>query len=209
MVERAVGLDEELMKKFLDNEDSIAPEELYKAIRQGTIANKMVPVTCGASFKNKGVQKLLDTIIAFLPSPLDLPPVEGDDINDAQKKLQRKADINDPFCGLAFKVQSDQHMGKLVYTRVYSGILSTGVYILNALKNKKERVGRIVQMHANQRENIEHAFAGDIIAIPGLANTVTGDTLCDVDNPIILEAIKFPTPVVSLSIAPKSQRRPG
>jgi elongation factor G len=205
MVERAVSLDEELMKKFLDNEDSIAPEELYRAIRQGTIANKMVPVTCGASFKNKGVQKLLDTVIAFLPSPLDLPPVEGDDMNDAQKKLQRRPDINEPFCGLAFKVQSDQHMGKLVYTRVYSGILSTGIYILNALKNKKERVGRIVQMHANQRENIEHAFAGDIVAIPGLANTVTGDTLCDADNPIILEAIKFPTPVVSLSIAPKSR----
>ncbi|MDD5505256.1 MAG: elongation factor G [Candidatus Omnitrophica bacterium] len=205
MVERAVGLDENLMKKFLESEESITQAELYQAIRQGTIANKMVPVICGASFKNKGVQKLLDTIVAFLPSPLDLPPVEGEDINDPQNKLQRKADIKEPFCGLAFKVQADQHMGKLVYVRLYSGILSTGIYILNALRNKKERIGRIVQMHANQRENIDYAFAGDIVAVPGLANTITGDTLCDVDNPLILEAIKFPTPVISLSIVPKSR----
>lgn len=205
MVERAVSLDENLMKKFLESEESITQAELYQAIRQGTITNKMVPVTCGASFKNKGVQKLLDTIVAFLPSPLDLPPVEGEDINDPQKKLQRKADIKEPFCGLAFKVQADQHMGKLVYVRVYSGILSTGTYILNTLKNKKERIGRIVQMHANQRENIDYAFAGDIVAVPGLANTITGDTLTDVDNPLILEAIKFPTPVISLSIVPKSR----
>jgi elongation factor G len=205
MVERAVGLDENLMKKFLESEESITQAELYQAIRQGTISNKMVPVTCGASFKNKGVQKLLDTIVAFLPSPLDLPPVEGEDINNPQNKLQRKADIKEPFCGLAFKVQADQHMGKLVYVRLYSGILSTGTYILNTLKNKKERVGRIVQMHANQRENIDYAFAGDIVAVPGLANTITGDTLCDVDNPLILEAIKFPTPVISLSIVPKSR----
>jgi len=205
MVERAVALEENLMKKFLEQEDSITQGELYQAIRQGTLANKMIPVTCGASFKNKGVQKLLDTIVAFLPSPLDLPAVEGDDPNTPQKKLQRKADINEPFCGLAFKVQADQHMGKLVYLRVYSGILSTGTYILNATKNKKERVGRIVQMHANQRENIDYAFAGDIVAVPGLASTVTGDTLCDPDNPLILEAIKFPAPVVSLSIVPKSR----
>ncbi len=205
MAERAVSFDEELMKKFLESEDSISTDELYGVIRRGTIANKMVPVTCGASFKNKGVQKLLDTIIAFLPSPVDLPPVEGEDINDPQKKIQRKADIGEPFCGLAFKVQSDQHMGKLVYTRVYSGILSTGIYILNSLKNKKERIGRIVQMHANQRENVDYAFAGDIVAIPGLSSTSTGDTLCDSDNPILLEAIKFPAPVISLSIAPKSR----
>lgn len=205
MLERAVSLDEELTKKFLDSEESITQDELYKVIRMGTIANKMVPVTCGASFKNKGVQKLLDTIVAFLPSPLDLPPVEGSDVNDKEKKLIRRPDINDHFCGLAFKVQADQHMGKLVYVRVYSGILAAGTYILNTLKNKKERIGRIVQMHANQRENIEYAFAGDIIAIPGLSSTVTGDTLCEVDDPIVLEAIKFPTPVVSLSIVPKSR----
>ncbi|MDD5409410.1 MAG: elongation factor G [Candidatus Omnitrophica bacterium] len=205
MVERAVSGDDTLMKKFLEQEDTITPEELYRVIREGTIANKMVPVTCGASFKNKGVQKLLDTIVAFLPSPLDLPAVQGDDPESPEKKLQRKADINEPFCGLAFKVQADQHMGKLVYVRVYSGVLAAGTYILNTTKNKKERVGRIVQMHANQRENIDYAFAGDIVAIPGLANTITGDTLCDVENPVILEAIKFPTPVISLSIVPKSR----
>ncbi len=204
MVERAAAGDDNLMKKFLEQEDTITQGELYRAIREGTIANKMVPVTCGASFKNKGVQKLLDSIVAFLPSPLDLPAVQGDDPNTPEKKLQRKADINEPFCGLAFKVQADQHMGKLVYVRVYSGILSAGTYILNTTKNKKERVGRIVQMHANQRENIDYAFAGDIVAVPGLTSTITGDTLCDPDKPIILEAIKFPTPVVSLSIVPKS-----
>ena len=205
MVERAVALDENLMKKFLETEDAITQDELYQAIRQGTIANKMVPVTCGAAFKNKGVQKLLDTIVAFLPSPLDVPAVQGDNPANPEEKLLRKADIHEPFCGLAFKVQADQHMGKLVYVRVYSGILSTGTYILNALKNKKERIGRIVQMHANQRENIDYAFTGDIVAVPGLDSTITGDTLCDPDYPIILEAIKFPTPVVSLSIVPKSR----
>ena len=205
MVERAASLNEELMKKFLEQEDAITQEELYRAIREGTVANKMVPITCGASFKNKGVQKLLDTIIAFLPSPLDLPAVQGDDPNTPEKKLERKADINEPFCGLAFKVQADQHMGKLVYVRVYSGRLCAGTYILNTTKNKKERVSRIVQMHANQRENIDYAFAGDIVAVPGLTSTITGDTLCDPDNPIILEAIKFPAPVISLSIVPKSR----
>jgi len=205
MVERASSLNEELMKKFLEQEDAITSEELCQAIRQGTVANKMVPVTCGASFKNKGVQKLLDTIVAFLPSPLDVPAVQGDDPNDPEKKIERKADINEPFSGLAFKVQADQHMGKLVYVRVYSGRLSAGTYILNTTKNKKERVSRIVQMHANQRENIDYAFAGDIVAVPGLTSTITGDTLCDPDNPIILEAIKFPAPVISLSIVPKSR----
>ncbi|MDD5560843.1 MAG: elongation factor G [Candidatus Omnitrophica bacterium] len=205
MVERVAAGNDDLMKKFLEQEDTITQEELYRAIRECTIANKMVPVICGASFKNKGVQKLLDTIVAFLPSPLDLPAVQGDDPDNPERKLQRKADINEPFCGLAFKVQADQHMGKLVYVRVYSGVLATGTYILNVTKNKKERVGRIVQMHANQRENIDYAFAGDIVAIPGLSGTITGDTLCDVDNPIVLETIKFPAPVVSLSIAPKSR----
>jgi len=205
MLERAAAFEDNLMKKFLDDPQSITQEELYKVIRLGTVANKMVPVICGASFKNKGVQKLLDTVVAFLPSPLDLPPVEGHDVSDPEKKIQFKADTHEPLCGLAFKVQSDQHMGKLVYMRIYSGILSTGTYILNSTKNKRERVSRIVQMHANQRANIDFAFAGDIVAVPGLSDTITGDTICDPEHPILLEAIQFPTPVVSLSIAPKSR----
>ena len=205
MVERAAAFEDNLMKKFLDDPNAITQEELYKVIRLGTVANKMVPVICGASFKNKGVQKLLDTVVAFLPSPLDLPPVQGHDVNDPQKKIQLKADTHEHFCGLAFKVQSDQHMGKLVYIRVYSGILSTGTYILNSTKNKRERVSRIVQMHANQRANIDFAFAGDIIAVPGLSDTITGDTVCEPEYPVLLEAIQFPTPVVSLSIEPKSR----
>ncbi|MCX5696420.1 MAG: elongation factor G [Candidatus Omnitrophica bacterium] len=206
LVERASSFDEILTKKYLEAADTITNEELMSAIRRGTISNKMVPILCGASFKNKGVQKLLDAITAYLPSPLDLPPVKGHDVDDPQKEIERKPDHKEPFCGLAFKVQADPHMGKLVYMRVYSGVLETGSYILNTRKNKRERVGRIVRMHANQRENIDYAFAGEIVALIGLAYTVTGDTLCDEDNPVLLEAIHFPTPVVSLSISPKSRQ---
>jgi elongation factor G len=151
------------------------------------------------------VQKLLDAVTMFLPAPTDLPPIEGHEPGDEAKKIPRKPDAAEPLSALAFKVQADPHMGKLVYTRIYSGYLETGTYILNSTKNKKERVARIVRMHANQRENIEHAFAGDIVAVVGLGDTVTGDTICDADNPLILEAIKFPTPVLSLSITPKSR----
>ncbi|MFA4888935.1 MAG: elongation factor G [Candidatus Omnitrophota bacterium] len=205
LVEKVSGLDETLTKKYLENESSISAEELQRVIRQGTVANKMVPVLCGSSFKNKGVQKLLDAVTLYLPSPLDLAAVKGTDPEDSEKHLERKHSADEPFSGLAFKIQADPHMGKLVYLRVYSGILSTGSYILNATKNKKERVGRIVQMHANQRENIDYAFAGDIVAAVGLGNATTGDTLCDPDQPILLEAIQFPVPVVSLCISPKSR----
>ena len=204
LVEKAVAFDDSLMKRYLELAE-ISSEELIGAIRRGVIANKAVPVLCGAAFKNKGIQKLLDAVNMFLPSPLDLPPVEGNHPEHADQIIPRQANANEPFSGLAFKVQADPHMGKLVYVRVYSGYAATGSYILNSTKNKKERVGRIVQMHANQRENIDYAFAGDIVAIPGLSNTTTGDTLCDPDSPILLEAIQFPTPVVSLSIAPKSR----
>ncbi len=204
LVEKAVAFDDMLMKKYLE-QAPVTPEELIGAIRRGTIANKVVPVLCGAAFKNKGVQKLLDAVNMFLPSPLDLPPVEGHDPEHADQVVPRQANVFEPFSGLAFKVQADPHMGKLVYVRVYSGCVSTGSYILNSTKNKRERVGRIVQMHANLRENIDHAFAGDIVAIPGFGDTVTGDTLCDPLKPVLLEAIQFPTPVVSLSIAPKSR----
>ncbi|MDD5196440.1 MAG: elongation factor G [Candidatus Omnitrophica bacterium] len=206
MVEKAASFDEALTKKYLEQgEVSIEPQELTRAIRKGTVANKAVPLLCGAAFKNKGIQKLLDAVNMYLPSPLDVPAINSHDVDDKDKEILRHPDINDPFTGLAFKVQADPHMGKLVYVRVYSGFLSTGSYVLNATKNKRERVARIVQMHANQRENIEYAFAGDIVAVVGLGDTITGDTLCDPDNPVLLEAIKFPTPVVSLSIAPKSR----
>jgi elongation factor G len=206
MVEKATVFDEALMKQYLESgEGTITPEDLVSAIRKGTVANKAVPVICGSAFKNKGVQKLLDAVTMYLPSPLDLPAVEGHDLDDKEKILLRNPDINEPFSGLAFKVQADPHMGKIVYVRVYSGCLETGTYALNSTKDKRERIARIVQMHANQRENIEYAFTGDIVAVAGLNDTVTGDTLCDSEHPILLEAIQFPTPVVSLSIEPKSR----
>jgi len=205
LLEKAAALDEPLTKKYLEAPDSITQEELIKALRAGTIANKAVPVVCGAAFKNKGVQKLLDAVNLYLPSPLDLPPVSGNLPGEPDKKIQRSPGVNEPFTALAFKIQADPHMGKLVYVRVYSGFLNTGSYVYNATKDKKERVGRIVAVHANQKENIECAFAGDIVAIIGLNQTITGDTLTNAENPLVLESIEFPVPVVSLSISPKSR----
>jgi elongation factor G len=205
MIEKVAATDEALMKKYLEAPETITKDELVAAIRKGTVANAMVPLLCGSSFKNKGVQKLLDAVVAYLPSPLDLPAVEGYDLTDAKNKVERRPDINDPLSALAFKVQADPHMGKLVYVRVYSGVLESGSYVLNATKNKRERIGRIVRMHANQRENVDYAAAGDIVAVIGLSYTITGDTLCTSDNPVLLESIQFPIPVVSLSIAPKSR----
>ena len=197
MVEKAVSFDEALMKKYTEQEASLTQEELIGAIRRATIANKAVPVLCGAALKNKGVQKLLDAVTLYLPSPLDLPPVKGSLPDNPEKIIERRPDANEPLCALAFKVQADPHMGKLVYVRLYSGFLDTGSYVLNATKDKKERIGRIVAMHANLRENIDYAFAGDIVAVVGLSDTITADTLCDPKNPIILEAMQFPVPVVS------------
>ncbi|MDD4899871.1 MAG: elongation factor G [Candidatus Omnitrophica bacterium] len=205
LLEKIAGFDDTMMKKFLEPGSVFTKEDIVPVLRRGTIANKMVPLLCGSAFKNKGVQKLLDAVTLYLPSPADLPAVNGHDPEDSEKTIERKPDYNEPFAGLAFKIQSDPHMGKLVYVRVYSGVLSTGTYILNATKDKKERVGRIVRMHANQRENVEHAFAGEIVAVIGLSDTITGDTLCDPQAPVLLEAIEFPVPVVSLSIAPKSR----
>ncbi len=205
MLEKAVAFDDELTKKYLEAPASITTPEIVAAIRKGTISNKAVPILCGAAFKNKGVQKLLDAVTMYLPSPLELPAVQGHDINDADKMIERHANFDEPLSALAFKIQADPHMGKLVYVRVYSGILQTGTYVLNSSKDKKERIARIVQMHANQRENIDYAFAGDIVAVVGLSSTITGDTLCDPENPVRLEAIEFPVPVVSLSIVPKGK----
>ncbi|MFA4843220.1 MAG: elongation factor G, partial [Candidatus Omnitrophota bacterium] len=205
MLESAAAFDDALTKKFLESEDSVTIEELKQVIRKGTIANKMVPLLCGSSFKNKGVQKLLDAVVDYLPSPLDLPAAKGHDQQDANKPIEVKPDYKAPLAALAFKVQSDLHIGKLVYLRVYSGVMETGSYVLNSTKGKKERIGRIVRMHANQKENIDYAFAGDIVAVVGFANTTTGDTICDPDHELLLEAIQFPAPVISLSIAPKSR----
>lgn len=205
MLEKVAAQDEALTKKYLESPDSITQEELVSIIRRSTIANLMVPVLCGSAFKNKGVQKLLDAITLYLPSPLDLPPVKGSELDDPEKAIERKADVNEPLTALAFKIQSDPHMGKLVYVRIYSGVIQTGSYVLNSTKNKKERIGRILQVHANQREAREYACAGEIVAIIGLGNTTTGDTICDPGSPVLLEAMQFPLPVVSLSVVPKTR----
>jgi elongation factor G len=205
MVEKAVELDDSLMEKYLESEDSITKEELVKAVRKGVIANKIVPAMCGSAFKNKGVQRLLDAITLYLPSPLDLPPAEGTDPNDPEKIIKREPKDDEPFSALAFKVQADPHMGKLIYFRAYSGCLEAGSYIQNVTKGKKERVGRILQMHANQRESRPDIYAGDIAAAVGLDNTTTGDTLTSVDNQVLLEAMEFPAPVMAISIRPESR----
>jgi elongation factor G len=206
MVERVAGIDEKIMEKYLKDENSITEEELKSAIRKGTVTNRLIPVLCGSALKNKGIQKLLDSINLYFPSPLDLPPVEGRDPRQPQNPVEVAPSINEPFVALAFKVQTDPHVGKLVYFRVYSGYVEAGSYVLNATKNRKERMGRIVQLHANQKENRKRIFAGDIGAAIGLVHTVTGDTLCDLDHPIVLESMEFPTPVVSISINPDTRQ---
>ncbi|MDD5004995.1 MAG: elongation factor G [Candidatus Omnitrophica bacterium] len=205
MIEKIAACNDALMEKYLKSEDSITKDELVVVLRSATIANRAVPVLCGTALRNKGVQLLLDAVTMYLPSPLELPPAKGNSPDAPETILERKASIQEPFSALAFKVQTDPHMGKLIYFRVYSGFLSAGSYVLNSTKNKKERVARLFQMHANQRENIDDVFTGDIAATVGLNYTITGDTLCDEDNPVILEAMHFPTPVVSLSIKPVSR----
>lgn len=206
MLEKLSSFDDGLMKKYLESAKSITREELIPVIRKATVANKIVPVLCGAAFKNKGVQNLLDAVTMYLPSPIDIPEIQAHEVANPDTLIKINTGINQPFSALAFKVQSDPHMGKLVYIRVYSGSLSAGSYVLNTTKDKKERVSRLLQMHANQREAREEAFAGEIVAVAGLTNTVTGDTLSSAEHPIILEAMEFPAPVVSLSIKPKSRQ---
>ena len=204
MAEKAVELDDTLMEKYLESEEKITPEEFRRVIRLGTIQNKIVPVLCGSAFKNKGVQNLLDAVNYYLPSPVDIKPVEGHLPGKPEQIETRKPDDNEPFSALAFKIQTDPHMGKLVYFRVYSGTLKSGAGVYNSTRDKNERVGRILQMHANKRENLDELYAGDIAAAIGISNSVTGDTLCDEDHPILLEAIEFPAPVMELSVKPKS-----
>jgi len=205
MLEKAVACDEALMEKYLKSEDSITKEEIISVIRKGTIANKIVPVLLGSGLKNLGIQQLIDAVTMYLPAPVDLPAVKGQSLDDEKKELERRLDVNEPFTALAFKVQADQHMGKLVFFRAYSGFLRVGSYVLNSTKDNKERVSRLFQMHANQREAKDVIFAGDIAAGVGLGDTTTGDTLCDPENPIILEAMEFSEPVISLSIKPNTR----
>ena len=202
MVEKIASEDEALMEKFLNDEEISVPE-LKAALRQATIARKLFPVYCGASWRNKGIHPILDAIVDYLPSPLDLPPVEGFDV-DTGEVLTRKSDNAEPFSGLLFKVQSDPHVGTLSYVRIYSGTIKTGQEVLNATEKKTERIGRLLLMHADKREGIEEGFAGEIIACIGLKDSVTGDTLFDKNHPISLSPIHFSDPVISLSIEPET-----
>ncbi len=202
MIEAIVETDEELMEKYLEGEE-LSVEDLKKALRKATISRELVPMLCGSAFKNKGVQPLLDAVIDFLPSPIDVPPVKG--INpDTGEEEERHASDNEPFCALAFKVMADPYAGQLTYFRVYSGVIKAGDTVLIANKNKKVRVGRILRMHANQREEITEVYAGDIAAAVGL-DTVTGDTLSDPNHPIVLESMEFPEPVIAMAIEPKTK----
>ena len=203
MIEKLADHDDIIMEKYLGGEE-ITEEEIKKALRKATISMKLNPVLCGSSFKNKGVQLLLDAIIEYLPSPIDLPPVKG--VNpDNEGEIERRPDDNEPFSALAFKIMTDPFVGQLTYFRVYSGILKSGSYLHNSTKDTTERIGRLLKMHANKREEIKTVYAGEIAAAVGLKNTTTGDTLCDKDKPIILERIEFPEPVISIAIEPKTK----
>lgn len=203
LLEALSDVDEGIMEKFLGGE-KISEEEIKKALRKGTIELRLTPVICGSAFKNKGVQLLLDTIVDYLPSPLDVPPVIGINPSD-DSEVVRKANNDEPFSALAFKVMTDPFVGQLTFIRVYSGVLSAGSYIYNSTKDSKERVGRLLRMHANKREETKEVVAGDIVAAVGLKNTLTGDTLCDEKHPVILESIEFPEPVISVAIEPKTK----
>jgi elongation factor G len=203
LIERVAETDEELTLKFLEG-DEISDDELRAALRRATIAGKLVPVLCGTALKNKGVQAMLDAVVAYLPSPLDIPAPTATSLK-TDEPVQLKVADNEPFVALASKIVADPFVGRLTYLRVYSGSLAAGSYVYNATKGQKERIGRLLQMHANHREDIERVYAGDICAAVGLKNTFTGDTLADQDHPVLLEAIQFPTPVIAISIEPKTR----
>ncbi len=205
LIEEVAATDEALMEKFFEDPDSITPDELIAAIRTATINMSLVPMLCGSSFHNKGVQKLLDSIIAFLPSPLDVPPVEGINPKTEQPET-RRATVDDPFCGLAFKIATDPFVGRLAFVRVYSGALDAGSYVLNARSGKRERISRIYQMHANKQNPLERVEAGDICAAVGFKEIRTGDTLTAENAPLVLEQMTFPEPVIGLAVEPKTQK---
>lgn len=203
LIENLAEVNDTIAEKYLGGEE-ITFEELKNTIRTATLANKFVPVLCGSSFKNKGVQLLLDAVLDYLPSPLDNPVITGFDEKNSEHKITRKADIDEPFSALAFKIATDPFVGRLTYTRIYSGTLKVGQMVYNPLEKKKERIAKILQMHANKREELEEAHAGDIIAISGLKNTVTGQTLCQENKPIIFDLMNFPQAVISVAIEPKT-----
>jgi elongation factor G len=203
LYEQLADHHEELMKQYVEGKEA-EPKQLREALREATLAAEGTPVLCGSAFKNKGVQPLLDAIVDYLPSPLDVPPIEGIVPTDGERAARRAAD-DEPFAALAFKIMSDTYVGRLTYFRVYSGTLRAGAHVQNATKDRKERVGRILQMHANHREDKEAVFTGDIVAAVGLKHTSTGDTLCDPANPIVLESMSFPEPVISVAIEPKTK----
>ena len=204
LVETAVECDDDAMEAYLEGEEP-SEETLKACIRKGTIANTFVPVMCGSAFKNKGVQPMLDAVIDYLPAPVDLPDMKGTAVGDAEKELTRPPSDDAPFSGLAFKIMADPFVGSLTFLRMYSGTLEAGTYAYNSVKGKKERVGRLLQMHANSREDVKDAVTGDIVAIAGLKDTTTGDTLCDQANQIILERMEFPDPVIKVAIEPKTK----
>jgi elongation factor G len=204
LLEAAVEYDEELMERYLEGAE-LTEEEVRRAIRKATIAGGIVPVMCGSAFKNKGVQQLLDAVIDFLPSPVDIPPVTGHLPHHDESLVERAASDDEPFAGLAFKIMTDPYVGRLTFFRVYSGSLKSGSYIYNSTKDRRERIGRLLQMHANHREERDEVYAGDIAAAIGLKDTKTGDTLCDADKPVILEAMRFPEPVINVAIEPKTK----
>ena len=203
LVDACADIDEEIMELALE-EQPIPTELLRKALRRGTIDNLLVPVVCGTSYRNKGVQKLLDAIVDYMPSPVDIPPIKG--VNpDTEEEEERPSSDDEPFSALAFKIATDPFVGRLSFIRVYSGVLNTGTQVLNSTKKQKERIGRILQMHANHREDIETVYSGDIAAVIGLKNSTTGDTLCDDKHPVILESMEFPEPVIRVAIEPKTK----
>ena len=204
LLETLAEADDAVMEKYLE-EEAISVDELEAAIRRATLADKINPVLCGTAFKNKGVQPLLDAVVKYLPSPLDIDAIVGHKVNDEETKVERMPSDDQPFSGLAYKIASDPHLGKLIYVRVYSGKLSAGATVLNSVTGRKERIGKVYQMHANKREEIASVGAGQIVAVMGLKDTKTGHTLCDINNPVVLESMSFPAPVIEVAIEPKTK----
>jgi elongation factor G len=204
MIETLAECDDAIMEKYLGGEE-LSEDEIIAGIRRATLAYKLTPVLTGSAFKNKGVQPMLDAVTRYLPSPLDVDAIVGTKMGNKEVEIARKPDASEPYSSLAFKIMSDPHLGKLTFVRIYSGVLEAGTGVLNSTKDRKERIGKIYRMHANKREEIPQASAGDIIAVMGLKDTTTGDTLCDIDNPVILESMDFPDPVIHVAIEPKTK----